>query len=203
MPFNISAFKSNGLVYGGARPSLFTVMMSVPPGIGIDTVSVNKFQFVCKTAQLPESAIGTIDVPYFGRKIKVAGERAFSDWAVSVLNDEDFSVRSMFETWSNAINRLVANVRDPAIANENYKVDLDIYQYGKDGSTIRAYQLIGAFPTTVGPIGLNWESSNAIEEFSVNFSYDYWIPLIETSDKKAGGVNVYRDSASQDGPNGA
>lgn len=202
MPFNISAFKSNGLVYGGARPSLFNVFMSVPPGIGIDNVSVDKFRFVCKTAELPESKIGAIEVPYFGRKIKVAGERTFADWGVTVLNDEDFSVRSMFESWSNALNRMVSNVRDPAIATEDYKVDLDIIQYGKDGSTIRAYQLIGAFPTTIGPISLNWETANAIEEFAVAFSYDYWVPLVETSDKKAGGINAYGGTVNQDGVNG-
>lgn len=202
MPFNISAFKSNGLVYGGARPSLFNVFMSAPAGIGIDNVSVDKFRFVCKTAELPESTVGQIEIPYFGRRIKVAGERSFNDWAVTVMNDEDFSVRSMFETWSNAINRLVSNVRDPAVAIENYKVDLDVIQYGKDGSTIRSYQLIGAFPTTIGAIGLNWETANAIEEFGVNFAYDYWVPLVETSDKKAGGVNTYGAQTTQDGVNG-
>lgn len=202
MPFNISAFKSNGLVYGGARPSLFNVFMSVPAGLGLDNVSVDKFRFVCKTAELPESVISSIDVPYFGRKIKVAGERAFADWSVSVINDEDFSVRAMFEAWSNALNRLVSNVRDPAISAEQYKVDLDIVQYGKDGSTIRSYQLIGAFPTQIGGIALSWESASAIEEFTVNFAYDYWIPLVETSDKKAGGVNVYGGLAQQDGVNG-
>ena len=87
MPFNISSFKENGLVYGGARPSLFNVFMSVPAGIGIDTVSVDKFRFVCKTAELPESSVGSIDIPYFGRRIKVAGERNFADWAVTVMND--------------------------------------------------------------------------------------------------------------------
>lgn len=202
MPFNISAFKSNGLVYGGARPSLFNVFMSVPTGIGIDNVSIDKFRFVCKTAELPESAVGTIEVPYFGRKIKVAGDRTFADWGVTVLNDEDFSVRAMFEAWSNALNRLVANIRDPNLATENYKVDLDVLQYGKDGTTIRAYQLIGAWPTAIGPIGLNWESQNQIEEFTVNFAYDYWVPLIETSDKKAGGVNAYGPQTTQDGVNG-
>ena len=202
MPFNISAFKSNGLVYGGARPSLFTVFMSVPTGIGIDNVSVDKFRFVCKTAELPESTVGSIEVPYFGRKIKVAGDRTFSDWGVSVLNDEDFAVRALFEAWSNALNRMVANVRDPVLATENYKVDLDILQYGKDGTTIRAYQLVGAWPTTIGPIGLNWESQNQVEEFSVNFAYDYWVPLIESSEKKAGGVNTYGPQTTQDGVNG-
>lgn len=202
MPFNISAFKSNGLVYGGARPALFNVFMSVPAGLGIDNVSVDKFRFVCKTAELPESVISSIDVPYFGRKIKVAGERAFADWSVSVINDEDFSVRAMFEAWSNALNRLVSNVRDPAISAEQYKVDLDIVQYGKDGSTLRSYQLIGAFPTQISGIALSWESASAIEEFTVNFAYDYWIPLVESSDKKAGGVNVYGGLAQQDGVNG-
>ena len=154
MPFNIDAFKSNGLVYGGARPSLFQVFMTAPAGIGIDTVSVNKFRFVCKTAELPESTIASIDVPYFGRRIKVAGERSFADWSVSVLNDEDFSVRALFEAWSNALNRHVSNVRDPALSQEQYKVDLDVVQYGKDGSIIRSYQLIGAFPTAIGSIAL-------------------------------------------------
>ena len=203
MPFNISSFKENGLVYGGARPSLFNVFMSVPAGIGIDNVSVDKFRFVCKTAELPESNVGSIDIPYFGRRIKVAGERNFADWAVTVMNDEDFSVRAMFEAWSNAINRMVANVRDPNVSTEQYKVDLEVFQYAKDGSTIRSYQLIGAFPTQIGAIGLNWESQNAIEEFGVNFSYDYWVPLIESSDKKAGGVNTYGALTTQDGPNGA
>lgn len=202
MPFNISAFKSNGLVYGGARPSLFNVFMTVPAGLGLDNVSVDKFRFVCKTAELPESVISSIEVPYFGRRIKVAGERSFSDWSVSVINDEDFSVRALFEAWSNALNRLVSNVRDPAISAEQYKVDLDIVQYGKDGSTLRSYQLIGAFPTQISGIALSWESASAIEEFTVNFAYDYWIPLVESSDKKAGGVNVYGGLAQQDGVNG-
>ena len=202
MPFNISAFKSNGLVYGGARPSLFQVFMTPPAGIGIDTVSADKFRFVCKTAELPESTISQIEVPYFGRRIKVAGERAFADWSVSVLNDEDFSVRAMFELWSNALNRHVSNVRDPALSAEQYKTDLDILQYSKDGAIIRSYQLVGAFPTTIGSIGLNWESANAIEEFSVTFAYDYWVPVIEASDKKAGGVNIYGDLTDADGPAG-
>ena len=202
MPFNISAFKSNGLVYGGARPSLFNVILSVPTGIGIDNVSVNKFQFVCRTAELPESTIGEIAVPYFGRTIKVAGERAFADWSVTVMNDEDFSVRSLFEKWLNALNRHVSNVRDPAISTENYKVDLDVYQYAKDGSTIRAYQLVGAFPKAIGGIGLSWETANSIEEFGVQFAYDYWVPLIESSDKKAGGINTYGELTDVDGVNG-
>jgi hypothetical protein len=202
MPFNIASFKTNGLVYGGARPSLFNVFLSVPGGIGIDNVSVQKFTFVCRTAELPEMNLSNIEIPYFGRKIKVAGERAFADWSVTVMNDEDFSVRAMFETWNNAINRLVANVRDPVLSAEQYKTDIDVIQYGKAGDILRSYQLIGAFPTQLGAIALGWDSANAIEEFTVNFSYDYWVPLVEASDKKAGGVNAYSGLTVTDGPLG-
>ena len=202
MPFNISTFKSRGLVYGGTRPSLFSVTLSVPGGLGIDNVSVDKFRFLCTSAELPSSSVSAIEVPYFGRRIKVAGDRAFSDWSVNILNDEDFSIRSLFELWSNALNRLVANVRDPAITEEQYKTDLQVIQYSKDGSAIRSYSIVGAFPTSVSGIGLDWSSTNQVESFSVSFSYDYWLPEIETSDKKAGGVNTYGTEAVTDGPLG-
>lgn len=202
MPFNISSFKANGLVYGGARPSLFNVYLSVPAGIGIDNVSVNKFRFVCKSAEIPASAIGAIDVGYFGRKIKVAGDRSFGDWGVVVMNDEDYSVRALFEAWSNAMNRMIANVRDPNLSQEQYKVDLEVIQYAKDGIEVRSYKLVGAFPTEIGPMTLDWDQQNAIEQFGVTFAYDLWVPIIESSDKKAGGVNAYGNLVDVDGPLG-
>lgn len=202
MPFNINSFKQNGLVYGGARPSLFDVFMTVPAGIGIDNVSVDKSRFVCRGASLPASSVASIDAPYFGRKIKLAGDRTFADWTVTVMNDEDFGVRSMFEVWSNGLNRMVSNVRDPSLSMEQYKTDFDIVQYGKDGTVIRSYQMVGAFPTEVGEIQLDWDSTNTIEVFTVNFAFDYWVPLVESSGKKAGGINTYAAAAEQDGPAG-
>ena len=201
MSFNINKFKSEGLVYGGARPSLFKVGLQVPTGIGIDSVSVRKFEFVCRTAELPEVAVSSFDVPYFGRKIKLAGDRNFNDWQVSIMNDEDFAVRSLFETWSNALNRLVSNVRDPVVNQEQYKTDLSVIQYAKDGEEIRAYTFVGAFPTAIGGIGLDWDSQNALETFPVTFAYDYWVPSRETSSKKAGGINTYGDKAVANGLN--
>lgn len=200
--FNINTFKQTGLVYGGARPALFKVMLYLPSQLQVDNLSVTKFTFVCKSASLPASSVGSIDVSYFGRKIKVAGDRNFNDWRVSVLNDEDFSVRAMFESWSNAINRLVANVRDANLDMENYKADMEVVQYGKDGEAVRSYRIVGAFPTDIGEIGLNWDQQNSVEEFDVSFAFDWFEPEIETSSKKAGGVNAYKDQAWVDGPEG-
>jgi len=201
MPFNINGFKSYGLVYGGTRPSLFAVQLNLPANIGLDTNSPTKFRFLCRAAELPESTISPIEVPYFGRKIKVAGERVFSDWSVTVMNDEDFNVRAMFEAWSNALNRMISNVRDSNISAEQYKIDLEVFQFGKDGETLRSYIISGAFPTQIGAISLDWDSVNQVETFTVNFAYDYWIPNVETSSKSTG-TNVFAGAATVDGPNG-
>lgn len=191
MAFNINTFKQNGLIFGGARPSLFEIILTPPPSIGVDLLnSSTKLAFTCRAAELPEMNISSIDVPYFGRKIKVAGERTFADWSITVMNDEDFIVRSMFEAWSNAINRLVANVRDITLNAEQYKCNVLVNQYAKDGELLRAYELVGAFPTAIGAIALDWDSGNNIETFSVNFAYDYWVPAVEENSKGAG-VNAY------------
>ena len=178
--FNINTFKSKGLILGGARPALFEVILTVPDSINVSPGSEDRMRFLCRAAQLPAATIDPINVPYFGRNIKIAGDRNFADWQVTIMNDEDFLVRSMFEKWSNALNRFESNVRQANLVEENtlnsYKSNIDVIQYGKNGDEIRVYELVGAFPTTIDAIGLNWSDQNAIEEFSVTFSYDYWLP---------------------------
>jgi hypothetical protein len=191
MAFNIDQFKVNGLQYGGARPALFQVAVSPPPAIGLDLTSTRKFEFTARTATLPEMTVGSVEIPYFGRKIKIAGDRTFNDWGVTVMNDEDFGVRAMFEKWSNAINRMVTNTRQADIIIENYKAAVDVIQYSKDGSIIRSYQIVGAFPTAVEAISLDWDTTNQVETFTVGFAYDYWVPQVEVSGKIAGGINQY------------
>ena len=173
MTFNINDFKTRGLTLGGARPALFEVQFTPP--ISVDAASSQKFSFSCRGAQLPAAQIGAIDVGYFGRMIKLAGDRTFTDWSVTVMNDEDFLVRTMFEKWSNSINALVNNYRS-ATSREVYKCDMNVIQYAKTGFKIAEYSLVGAFPTTIDAIDLNWETQNQVETFGVTFSYDYWVP---------------------------
>jgi hypothetical protein len=63
---------------------------------------------------------------------------------------------------------------------------MSVIQYGKDGSNIRQYDIIGAFPTTVDAISLDWDSQNQIETFTVTFSYDYWLPANEVANPYLG-----------------
>ena len=174
MAFTINDFKSRGLTLGGARPSLFQV--SIIPNIGtINAAAIEKFQFTCRASEVPAATIDPVNVPYFGRQIKLAGDRTFADWTVTVMNDEDYIVRNMFEDWSNKINQFVENKK--ILAGNAYKdTDAFVTHFAKDGDPIRQYKFVGIFPTSVSNMALDWDNTNSIQTFDVTFSYDYWIP---------------------------
>ena len=117
----LSQFKSK-LIGGGARPNLFEVeLTTLPGGISWDA---EVFRYLCKAAALPASNIAQIDVPFRGRIFKVAGDRTFDVWQITVINDEDFRLRTAFEEWMNQISKLDNNVgaTDPSAYMTNAKV---------------------------------------------------------------------------------
>jgi hypothetical protein len=172
----ISQFKS-ALVGGGARPNLFEVELTNLPG-GISWNSDN-FRFMCKSAALPAQNIASIDVPFRGRIFKVAGDRTIDTWTVTVINDEGFILRNAFEAWSELIAKLDTNLgaTDPSA----YMVNAKVFQLGRGSvasskdnsgtanSVLKEYEFIDIFPTNVSQIDLSYDSSDTIEEFTVEF----------------------------------
>ena len=184
MAFNISQF-TNQLVNDGARPNLFKVQIPTLPvplannGKTVNLSSAGKLEFMAKTSQIPGSSIGQVPLYYFGREVKFAGNRTFADWTLTIINDEDFTIRSSLETWMNWINSNAGNVRGTGnaptnTAGQSYALDAVVNQYGKAGSIIQAYNFVGMFPIDISPIDLDWGSNDAIEEFTVTFAYQYW-----------------------------
>jgi len=170
MAFNVNEIKAQ-LEFGGARPSLFQVQIINPADGAADI----KSPFMIKASTMPESSLGFIEVPYFGRKVRVAGDRVFAPWNVTIMNDEDFLVRNSMEAWHSSINALQRNIRDTGTsAPSAYKSDALVTQFSKTGEIIRQYKFVGVFPTTIAPIPLSWEATDTIEEFDVEFQYDYW-----------------------------
>jgi hypothetical protein len=184
LPFNVNSFRANGLILGGARPSLFEVFFpTYPPGLlaggnlGTKSSFGDKLTFLCNSGSLPASRVDAIPVFYFGRQIYFAGERSFEPWAVTILNDEDFKLRDFFEAWSNRMNMLTANITELSSDPRDYKIDFaKVMQWGKDGTLLREYNFFGMFPVIVGDIALSWDQGNRIETFDVRFAYDWWEP---------------------------
>jgi|SRR6056300_1005889 hypothetical protein len=157
---------------GGARPNLFRAFINFPEYVGGDTGTTS---FLCKAAQLPASVMAVIEVPFRGRQLKIAGDRTFETWSVTIINDTDFSVRNAMERWMSGINAHSANT---GFTNPiDYQANLQVQQLGKDETVLKTYNFVDAFPTNVGAIDLSYETTDAIEEFTVEFQYQYWTTL--------------------------
>ena len=172
----ISQFKS-ALIGGGARPNLFEVeLTTLPAGISWDADS---FRYMCKAAQLPAQNVANIDVPFRGRIFKVAGDRTIDTWTVTIINDEGFVLRNAFEEWANLIAKLDTNLgaTDPSAYMTNAKV----FQLGRGATTsstssagasnavLKEYEFVDIWPSNVAAIDLSYDSSDTIEEFTVEF----------------------------------
>lgn len=170
MAFNVEEIRSQ-LVAGGARPNQFMVQITNP----INGVADLKTPFMVRAASVPASDLGTIRVPYFGRRIKLAGDRSYDDWNTVVYNDEDFLIRNAIEQWSHAINSAQGNLRTTGSPSPLlYKSTAEVTQFSKVGTPIRTYKFTGLYPAQVSSMELDWGVENTIQEFRVTWAYDYW-----------------------------
>jgi len=190
----ISQFKSK-LTGGGARPNLFEVQVNFPAGVslgiqgdgGPTEFDGDNFRFMCKAAALPASNVASIDVPFRGRILKVAGDRTFETWTVTVINDENFDHRRNFEAWAQNIAQYgdASGLVNPS----DYMGQASVYQLGRsaagsqasgspaDSASILAqYKFVDIFPTSISAIDLSYDNTDTLEEFTVEFQVQYYYP---------------------------
>ena len=181
----ITDFKSK-LSGGGARSNLFEVVISFPSAAPADTNVLDKSRFLIKAVALPDSIINPLTVAFRGRTLKLAGDRTFATWTISVINDTDFAIRSAMENWMNKINNVSDNtgVTDSA----EYTADAFVYQLDRDGSTLRAYHFYDLFPTNISAIQLDY-GTDGIQEFTVEMQVLWW-EAIKGDSPKAGGEDI-------------
>ena len=169
MAFNVNEF-SGALKGGGARSSLFQVNITNPANGIADSI----VPFMTKGAQVPAATLGTIEVPYFRRQVKIAGNRTYAEWAPTIINDEDMSIRNAMEQWNHSINSIQGNLRATGGSSPSlYKASAQVTQFSKTGEILRVYDFIGLYPSEVGTIDLAWDAET-IQEYTVTFQYDYW-----------------------------
>jgi len=151
-------------------------MPLLPGGIAWDAES---FRFMRKAAAMPAQNVANIDLAFSGRIFKVAGDRTIDTWTVTVINDEGFALRNAFEEWSDLIAKLDNNIgaTDPSA----YMVNAKVFQLGRGATpasqdnngdrnaVLKEYEFVDIFPTNVSQIDLSYDSSDTIEEFTVEF----------------------------------
>jgi|TARA_B100000925_G_scaffold147852_1_gene110896 hypothetical protein len=167
---SVDQFKAR-LTGGGARSNLFQVTMNNPRGgLGVD-VDADLSSFLCEAAQLPASTVGTIIVPFRGRQLKIAGDRSFAEWTVTIINDVNFKLRNAFETWMNAIanHADIGGTQNP----ELYFADLQVSQFDRNETVKKTYTFKDCWPADVSAIDLSYAAED-IERFTVTWNYQYW-----------------------------
>ena len=167
---NINDFKAK-LAGGGARANQFKVTMPFP-GYAQVGGEIEDLAFLCRATTIPDMTIGIVEVPFRGRNIKIAGDRTIAEWSVTAYNDTNFKLRNAFERWQNGINNMTDNegLTNPV----DYQVDAFVDHLDRNGNTIKSYTLRGVFPTKIQEIALDYEAAAAIEEFEVDFEYQYF-----------------------------
>ena len=167
---NINDFKAK-LAGGGSRANQFKVTMPFP-GYAQVGGEIEDLAFLCRATSIPAMTIANINVPFRGRNIKIAGDRTFADWSITVINDTNFKLRNAFERWQNGINNMSDNegLTNPV----DYQVDAFVDHLDRNGNTTKSYTLRGLFPLEVGTIALDYDQTDTIEQFDVTFSYQYF-----------------------------
>ena len=171
-------------VKGGVRPNLFQVYHEFPEKAKPADDKLESY--LCKSAALPASTVGTVELPFRGRVLKVPGDRTFESWTATFYMDDAFDLRGAYERWIDLTNRVDVNRSDAALTSDSPGAtlqDISILQLDKFSekavsnkglSTIREYKLIGAFPVSVSQISLAYDNNDSYEEFDVEFAYQFF-----------------------------
>ncbi len=190
----LTDFKS-ALAFGGARPNLFEVGITLPGPAQTAVGTLDpKFTLLCKAANLPASNIASIDVPFRGRTFKVAGDRTYDTWSITVINDTDFVIRTFMENWMQYIGQY-KDASGVTVPND-YMASALVEQLTRTASSTgassgtgisvaKSYTFQDIFPTNISAIDLSFDSSDAIEEFTVEFQVNYWHPTTGTTGGKS------------------
>ena len=169
-------------IKGGVRPNLFSVTHGFPTGVtppAITEVQGGEVPYMCKAAALPATNVGTVELPFRGRVIKVPGDRTYETWTATFFMDDAFELRSAYEKWIELTNGVDTNTAVADVTTGGILEDVTVQQLNKFGGNatelevIREYKLISGFPVSVSQVSVAYDNNDSYEEFDVEFAYQY------------------------------
>jgi len=166
---DISTFKSK-LEYGGARPSLFDVTISQPSAMSGTSITTMATQ--CSVSAIPALTVTPIERQYLGRTVKIPGDMVFADLSTTIINSEDYEIRSFCEEWMDKIN---GHTNNEGISDStSWQGSVFLTQYDKSGTMIMQYTFKDAWPQTIAEVALSYDTASDIEVFDITWAYNYY-----------------------------
>ena len=175
MAFSLSTFQS-ALASGGARPSLFDLTVTGTPA-GVSTTTLGSIKYFCTVSALPPLTVTPIERFYFGRTVKIPGDMVFGDLSTSIIQTEGGKERSELETWMNEINKTTENTMHANhVTSNGFTGTVSLNQYGKDSEkgAIHTIEFVDAWPSSIGPIALSYDTASEIAQYDVTWTYNYY-----------------------------
>ena len=176
MAFKVTDFKSNlAAQSGSARPSLYRVDIN---GKNLTSSFRADENNLVKATSIPAGNIAPLSVNYAGRAYKWNGFRTYDNWTVTVINDESFSIRNRMMNWMRNLSGQFDGERnagygDPLLGTQWFDGDATVTQLSTSGGELQPYKFNYLWPTEIAGIPVDW-SSDAIQEYTITFCYDYW-----------------------------
>ena len=171
-----------GAFHGGTRPNRYTLTGTIP--IGSEFFSTH-----IMATTIPESTVGIIPIPYRGRVYKFPGDRTYTEWAFTVLDDVgDNHLWEDLHQWSEQFNFHGSNVAQSRAHQGQYCSDLTVshIDHNSPGEvSLKKIQFNYAWPVSVGPVTLDMSAANQLTSYQVTIAFTGYKVMYD-----AGGVSV-------------
>lgn len=162
--FDINSFLAN--FNNGAKQYLFYIFINNPFGrLGTESTA-----YLVRSSSLPEGTIDVIEADWQGSKYRIGSTHTFGEWTVTFNVDVPALVHTDFEEWQRNIHDPETNTHgDPGL----YLADQRIWLLDGEGNMVKEKMLVGAWPSTVGEVTLDY-SAKELAQFDVTFTYQFY-----------------------------
>jgi hypothetical protein len=163
----VSEFRT-AIAAGVVRQNRWGVTVNFPIFAGTGDTS-RLTRALARTADVPASTLGVMEVAYSGRNVPLPGDRQYGEFTLNILATNDFVSRDSFERWSEGINGSESN--NGLVALDSFVTDLQLDLLDINDNVTKTYILQDAWPTAVGQMQLDMSSQDSFAEFPVTFRY--------------------------------
>lgn len=203
MPFNAAQFRAS--FDKPAQSNYFEVEITRLPkfinSVGIDKVvrnynaalinkATNSFKFRCKATELPSKQLESIERRYHGPQRLVAYGSIFSTLNLEFIEDDNYSVRNLFETWQDFV--FGGGDYRPSYYDD-YIGEITLKVFTAEGRQVRSYIFTDAFPISLAPNQLAWENVDQFVIVPIEISYHEFVASskeVAIKNPKSGGVGI-------------
>jgi len=151
----LEEFKAS--ITGAARANRFEILISAG-AFSPDSMILGK------ATSFPGQTLSQIELPYFGRKVKIPGVREYSEWNVTLY--AGLKEYEKFSNWQNSIS----STDYPIKRDDEFRYgEATVTIFSTDEKNSTKYNIENIWPMSIGELQAASESRDALSEFTVTF----------------------------------